>query len=131
MFLRVVSVILVLAALIGWAMLQSPALRGPYATPDPSGGVTFSQRTPITPAPAVVQLAVPVNSATSPFACMQIQQTRTGYGFVGDRPVTLTVVFPSPPPGVETFTVIWGNGPAIAWRTCLPESPTPTWRLTP
>ncbi len=32
---RAISVVLAVGALLGWAALSSPALRGPYATPDP------------------------------------------------------------------------------------------------
>ncbi len=125
---RAISVVLALAAVIGWAALQSPALRGPYATPDPRLGLTLGTSLPSEPAAIHV---VPVTTGISPFACFQIQQIRTGYGFVGDHPVTLTRVFPTPPPGVETRTVVTGSGTTLMWRTCQPELPTPAWRLAP
>jgi len=33
---RAVSVVLAFSAVLGWAALSSPALRGPFATPDPA-----------------------------------------------------------------------------------------------
>jgi hypothetical protein len=125
---RAISVALVVAAAIGWAALQSPALRGPYATPDPLGGVTFTERASPNPAALHVQ---PVTVGLSPFACLQIQQVRTGYGFVGDHAVTLVRVFPTPPPDAQTFTVATSSGPVLMWRTCQPEVTLPVWRVAP
>jgi hypothetical protein len=128
---RAISVVLVVAAVIGWAALQSPALRGPYATPDPRAGLTLGASVPRAPEPAAMQVRIPVTSGISPLACLQIQQTRTGYGFVGDHPVTLTRVFPTPPPGVETRTVVTVSGTTLMWLTCQPELSTPAWRFAP
>ena len=125
---RVISVVVVLVAIIGWAALQSPALRGPYATPDPRGGVTFTK--PALSSPSVLENWQPVTVA-SPVSCMQIQQLRTSYGFVGDQPVTLVRPFPVPPPDVQTFTLITSSGPLLWWHTCQPETTTPLWPFDP
>jgi hypothetical protein len=123
---RAISAVLVLAAVVGWAALQRPALRGPYATPDPRGGVSFVERA--SPNPAVLQYRQPVTQF-SPASCMQVQQLRTSYGSVGDHPVTLVRPFPVPPPDAQTVTVITSSGPLLMWRTCLPETTTPVWRF--
>jgi hypothetical protein len=127
---RAISVVVVIGAVIAWAALQSPALRGPYATPDPRAGLTRGASAP-TLEPAAIQVRVPVTSGISPFACLQIQQVRTGYGFVGDHAVTLVRVFPTAPPDAQTFTVVTSSGPVLMWRTCQPEITSPMWRFAP
>ena len=131
-FVWVVSVVLVLAVIIGWAALQSPALRGPYATPDPRRAVLSPRPDPavaIAVDPAALRLTPA--SAVSSFGCFQIQQIRTATAFVGDHPVTIERALTSPPPGVETSTVITVSGPRLMWSTCLPDSRLPSWRLAP
>jgi hypothetical protein len=128
LILRATSIVLVLATAIGWAALQSPALRGPYARPDPAGGVTFAERA--STERSVLENWQPV-TVSSPVSCTQIQQLRTGYGIVGDHAVTLVRPFPVPPPDVQTQTVITSSGPLLMWRTCHPETTTALWRFAP
>jgi hypothetical protein len=133
---RGISVALMLGTVIGWVALQSPVLRGPYATPDPRGGVVFSPR-PSAQAPsmtildaAALQLSIPITTTLSPDGCFRIQQVRTAVAFVGDHPVTLTRALNSPPPGAAPYTVVTFNGPALMWRTCAPDA-VPAWRFAP
>ena len=84
--IRVVSVILVLGALIGWAALQSPALRGPY-TPDPRAGASLKVR--FTPAPFVS--AEPAAAlAPGGLGCVVPGSVSVSYVFVGGQLVTVT-----------------------------------------
>ena len=87
MLVRVISVALVVVAVIGWAALQLPALRGPYATPDPSGGVNFKAR--FTPAPfaSVEPAAV---AAPGGLGCVVPGSVSISYVFVGGQLVTVT-----------------------------------------
>ena len=116
-FIRAISVALVVAAVVGWAALQQPALRGPYATPDPAGGVTFTERASPSPTPKlyVLQFLQP-GAATATFSCFvgQSQQSRTGYGFAGGHSVTLIR---------ELDVNLWA-----ATSACQPET-TPMWRF--
>jgi hypothetical protein len=116
---RAISVALVVAAAIGWAALQQPALRGPYATPDPSGGVVFSPRPSDATLTfldgAAIQRAIPLPGAVAPDGCLRIQQIRPQQ---------------APPPGAVTITVVTSSGPVLAWNACSPPA-LPIWRLAP
>ena len=115
---RAISVVLVLATAIGWAALQSPALRGPYATPDPRGGVVFSPRPPTMTflvTDAAIQVAIPIAGAVSPDGCLRIQQIRPQQ---------------TPPPGAVAIMVVTNAGPLLVWNACSPHS-VPVWRFAP
>jgi len=119
-FIRAISLALVVSAAIGWAALQQPALRGPYATPDPSGGVAFTERASSSPAPKLFVIQyLQSGTAASTFSCLvgQSQQSRTGYGFVGGRSVTLIR---------ELDVNVWA-----ATSACQPESAAPEWQFAP
>jgi hypothetical protein len=108
--MRAISVVLAFGAIIGWAALSSPVLlRGPYATPDPAGGVSFAKldRPRFTPAPFV---SVEPAAALAPggVGCIAPGAVSTTQVFVGgqlvtvSRPVSLSV-----DPRCETFYLQW------------------------
>ena len=79
--------LLVVVCVVGWAAVSSQVFRGPYATPDPSGGVTFSVR--FTPAPFTVPQPAAV-SGPGGLGCVVPGGTSVSYIFVNGELVTVT-----------------------------------------
>ena len=123
---RAVSVVLVFAAIVGWAVVQSPELRGPYATADPRPNVAIE---PISVGPAAISVR-PGLVSTIP-ACFAMQQVRTGYGFVAGHSVTLVRVVTTPPPEADTFTAVTPAGVTLMWDRCRPDTTHPDWDVAP
>ena len=118
-FIRAISVGLLVATAIGWATLQQPSLRGPYATPDPRGGVVFSPRPSSTTIsfldPDVIQRAIPIAGAVSPDGCLRIQQIRPQQ---------------NPPRDAVAIMVVTNAGPTVVWNVCAAPA-LPVWHLAP
>jgi hypothetical protein len=122
---RAVSVVLMLATAIGWAVLQSPALRGPYATPDPRA---------ISSTPALTMLHNDTGTviagyleAPRQFACAHIDPSEVSTAaYVVVRPAS----FIAPdgmafrvdvPPTLDAQRLV--APPATVYLTCVPVRP--------
>jgi hypothetical protein len=82
----IVSVVLVGAAVLGYAAVSSPALRGPYATPYPTAVVVPAR---YTPAPFVSIQPGSVSAPGGP-GCVGPGSVSTTQVFVGGQLVTVT-----------------------------------------
>lgn len=117
----VVSVLLILGVLAGYAAVSSPELRGPFATPRPSAAVAPSP-VPVTP----ISEAIPARSMILDEAqgvwfsaqCFTVAQRLETSVLVDGRPVTIGRPVPEPPPGVTTWVAIVRTGPALLWNAC-------------
>jgi hypothetical protein len=113
----VASLLLIASVIVGYAAVSSPELRGPFATPHPSSRPVVNERASASLNPVV--LYVRPMTAASLASCMigQNQQSRTGYGFVGGRSVTLVR---------ELNVNVWLSG-----GSCQPEVMSPAWPFAP
>ena len=99
---RGVSVALMFATLLGWAALSSPALRGPYATPDPLNALAA-------PAAAARYTPEPITLVNPAVSVIWIDCPPRGLFsttvFVNGQPVGVTVPVPIAP-GLHSFCLV-------------------------
>jgi hypothetical protein len=112
---RGVSVALAFAALLGWAALSSPALRGPYATPDPLTALA---------APAVTARYTPepiklINPAVSVIwiSCAPRGLVYTTTVFVNGQPVSVNAQ------DGQVIGVTGPNGQSVGVNVPVPLAP--------
>jgi len=109
---RAISVVLAVGALLGWAALSSPALRGPYATPDPLTALTAPAR--YTPVPTdVIDLAAKVFVVN----CAARGLAYTTTVFVNGQPVSVSA------PDRQVIGVTGPNGESVGVNVPVPLAP--------
>jgi hypothetical protein len=129
---RAISVVLALGALIGYAALTSPTLRGPYATPDPGAGVSFTKLDVprYTPEPLTL-INSPVSAIWIACAPRGFVYTTTGSVFVNGQPVSVTgpdrqvTGVPEPKGQSAGVNVPVPLAPGVRSYCLVPEPPVP------